>query len=388
MGEAQKLTPDEQIEARGKSSSPAETSRSPSRRSSRSSTRQTLGLANRFEELQAAAAGTQLERAPRRRADRLRDRGAHGPLRDVRGGCGRHGREARASCSGSRRARGRSRGDGHAPLEPVAGAADHRHAALPPQRRDAALRRLAQQHASACTSTSGSRAPTGPIAVSDALRTYLPRPARATRRARRSWRACSRTFTRPGRRSSRACSRAAGSPTPSATGTSTSAIVRFLYEHGLGDRAHAALVERPPRTWRSRPWRSGSADGQPDLAEARASRRSMFALIARIARAIDEGEPLADHPHRLHRGEPLARDPPRSLRRLSSTSTPARCGPPGQEIEELIEWVLPVADELGVTSYLDRPARQRGGAADRPLRAGGDARGDLREQEAGARAVV
>jgi carboxylate-amine ligase len=104
-------------------------------------------------------------------------------------------------------------------------------------------------------------------------------------------------------------------------------------------------------------------DGQPDLGEARSLVALAYALVARIARALDEGEPLPDHPNRLleenlwrairyglsgelidlDRGEPL----------------PARA-----RIEQLIEWTLPVANELGVTSFLGVPARN---AAERQL---------------------
>src|SRR5438445_12637552 len=40
-------------------------------------------------------------------------------------------------------------------------------------------------------------------------------------------------------------------------------------------------------------------DAQPDLEESRSLAALCYALTARIARALDEGEPLPDHPHRL-----------------------------------------------------------------------------------------
>ena len=40
-------------------------------------------------------------------------------------------------------------------------------------------------------------------------------------------------------------------------------------------------------------------DGQPELAEAQSLAALSVALAARIARAVDEGEPIALHPHRL-----------------------------------------------------------------------------------------
>jgi carboxylate-amine ligase len=104
-------------------------------------------------------------------------------------------------------------------------------------------------------------------------------------------------------------------------------------------------------------------DGQPDLNEARSLVALGYALVARVVRALDDGEPLPSHPHRLleenlwrairfglsgelldlDRGEPL----------------PARA-----RIEQLIEWVLPVAEELGAAAALNVPAQN---AAERQL---------------------
>jgi carboxylate-amine ligase len=99
-------------------------------------------------------------------------------------------------------------------------------------------------------------------------------------------------------------------------------------------------------------------DGQPQQAEAVALVALMYSLTARIARALDEGEPLPNHPHHLLEenfwrairhglaGELL------DLRRFpESVVRPARAA-----IEELVEWVLPVAEELGAASYLSIPA--------------------------------
>ncbi|HVY61044.1 MAG TPA: hypothetical protein VHF22_05290, partial [Planctomycetota bacterium] len=78
-------------------------------------------------------------------------------------------------------------------------------------------------------------------------------------------------------------------------------------------------------------------------------------LTARIARAYDEGEPLATHPHRL-----IEENLWRAIRwglggeliRLGTDVVrPARAA-----LEELVEWVLPVAEELGIASYLSIPA--------------------------------
>ena len=99
-------------------------------------------------------------------------------------------------------------------------------------------------------------------------------------------------------------------------------------------------------------------DGQPQQSEAVALVALMYSLTARIARALDEGEPLPDHPHHLLEenfwrairhglaGELL------DLRRFPEPVVrPARAA-----IEELVEWVLPVAEELGAAPYLSIPA--------------------------------
>jgi carboxylate-amine ligase len=96
-------------------------------------------------------------------------------------------------------------------------------------------------------------------------------------------------------------------------------------------------------------------DAQPDLGESQALAALCYALAARCARAVDEREPLPSLPHRLleenfwrairyglpgelidfDRGEPV----------------PARA-----RIEQLIEWVAPVADETGAAPFLAVPA--------------------------------
>ena len=104
-------------------------------------------------------------------------------------------------------------------------------------------------------------------------------------------------------------------------------------------------------------------DAQPDLAESQSLAALAYALAARCARALDEGEPLPDLPHRLleenmwrairyglpgelidfDRGEPV----------------PARA-----RIEQLIEWVAPVADEIGAAPFLaSRPRTRPSGSA-------------------------
>ena len=96
-------------------------------------------------------------------------------------------------------------------------------------------------------------------------------------------------------------------------------------------------------------------DAQPDVGEARSLAALMYALTARVARAIDEGEPLLDPPRRL-----IEENFWRAIRyglsgELIHLGTyevrTARAA-----LEELIEWVLPVAEELGAAPYLAVPA--------------------------------
>jgi carboxylate-amine ligase len=138
--------------------------------------------------------------------------------------------------------------------------------------------------------------------------------------------------------------------------------VRFLYETGSisehtqiwwSVRAHLAFPTVEIRI----------CDAQPDLGEARSLAALCYALTARIARALDEGEPLPDWPHRL-----LEENLWRALRHGLSgelidlergTTVPARA-----RLEQLCEWVLPVAEELGAAAWLAVPERN---AAERQI---------------------
>src|SRR4029077_20839257 len=84
---------------------------------------------------------------------------------------------------------------------------------------------------------------------------------------------------------------------------------------------------------------------------------------ARTARPLDEGEPLPSWPHRL-----LEENLWRAIRHGLSgelidlerrESIPARA-----RIEQLVEWVQPVADELGASQWLTIPERN---AAERQI---------------------
>src|SRR5881398_2801712 len=138
--------------------------------------------------------------------------------------------------------------------------------------------------------------------------------------------------------------------------------VRFLYGTGSitehtqiwwSIRAHLAFPTVEVRIM----------DGQPRLNDARALVALTYALVARVVRALDEGEPLPDHPNRL-----LEENLWRAIRHgLSGELLDLERGEPlpaRARIEQLIEWALPVADELGVTPYLVVPAQN---AAERQL---------------------
>jgi carboxylate-amine ligase len=104
-------------------------------------------------------------------------------------------------------------------------------------------------------------------------------------------------------------------------------------------------------------------DGQPELAEARSLAALAYALTARIARAYDEGEPLPVQPHRLIE-ENLWRAIRHGLSGELIELGTDRVRPARQALEELVDWVLPVAEELGVSPYLAVP---RANAAERQI---------------------
>jgi carboxylate-amine ligase len=97
------------------------------------------------------------------------------------------------------------------------------------------------------------------------------------------------------------------------------------------------------------------ADAQPDLAEAHALAALSYSLAARCARAHDEGEPLPDLPHRM-----LEENMWRAIRwGLSGELLDFDRGEPvpaRARIDALIEWVLPVAEETGAAPFLAVPA--------------------------------
>src|SRR6476659_1140599 len=123
--------------------------------------------------------------------------------------------------------------------------------------------------------------------------------------------------------------------------------VRFLYETG-------SITEHTQIWWSVRPHLAFPTveiricDAQPDLGE---------------ARALDEGEPLPNLPHRL-----LEENLWRAIRHgLSGELIDFASGdvvPARTRLERLLEWVRPVAEELGAAEWLAIPERN---AAERQI---------------------
>jgi carboxylate-amine ligase len=131
--------------------------------------------------------------------------------------------------------------------------------------------------------------------------------------------------------------------------------VSFLYRTG-------SITEHTQLWWSVRPHLAYPTieirimDSQPDLAEAQALAALAYALAARCVRALDEGEPLPTVPRRL-----LEENMWRAIRHgLAGDLIDFDRGEPvpaRARIEQLIEWVAPVADEIGAAAHLAVPAQ-------------------------------
>ena len=129
--------------------------------------------------------------------------------------------------------------------------------------------------------------------------------------------------------------------------------VRFLYET-------RSVSEATQLWWSVRPHLEFPTveiricDAQPDVAEAQSLAALAYAVAARLARAYDEGESIPEHAHRL-----IEENFWRATRfGLSGELIDLRTGdvrPARAAVEALIEWVLPVADEIGAAPYLAVP---------------------------------
>jgi carboxylate-amine ligase len=139
-------------------------------------------------------------------------------------------------------------------------------------------------------------------------------------------------------------------------------FVRFLYDTG-------SITEHTQLWWSVRPHLAFPTveiricDGQPEVSEAQSLAAFAASLVARVARAYDDGQPVEPLPHRL-----IEENFWRAIRWglagelidfARGEAIPAR-----QRIEELIEWVQPVAEEIGAAHYVAVPQQN---AAERQI---------------------
>jgi carboxylate-amine ligase len=131
--------------------------------------------------------------------------------------------------------------------------------------------------------------------------------------------------------------------------------VSFLYRTG-------SITEHTQLWWSVRPHLAYPTvelrimDAQPDLGEAQGLAALAYALAVRCARALDDGEPPAEVPRRL-----LEENMWRAIRYgLAGELLDFERGEPvpaRARLEQLVEWVAPVAEEVGVAPYLGVPAQ-------------------------------
>jgi glutamate---cysteine ligase / carboxylate-amine ligase len=140
------------------------------------------------------------------------------------------------------------------------------------------------------------------------------------------------------------------------------AYVRFLYETG-------SVTEHTQLWWSVRPHLGFPTveiricDAQPDVAESQAVAALAASLAVGAARAYDEGRPVEPLPNRL-----IEENFWRAIRYgLSGELIDFAAGqaiPARARIEQLIEWALPAAEEIGAAEYLAIPTRN---AAERQI---------------------
>jgi carboxylate-amine ligase len=129
--------------------------------------------------------------------------------------------------------------------------------------------------------------------------------------------------------------------------------VRFLY-------ATRSIAEHTQIWWSVRPHLAFPTveiricDAQPELEESRSLAALCYTLTARIARAVDEGEPLPDYPHRLIE-ENFWRATRYGLAGELIDLASGDVRPARAQLERLLEWIAPLAEELGAAQYLAVP---------------------------------
>jgi carboxylate-amine ligase len=130
--------------------------------------------------------------------------------------------------------------------------------------------------------------------------------------------------------------------------------LRFLYDT-------RSITEHTQIWWSVRPHLAFPTveiricDAQPELEESRSLAALCYALTGRIARALDEGEPLPDYPHRLIE-ENFWRATRYGLSGELIDLATGETSPARAHLERLLTWVAPLADELGASQYLAVPA--------------------------------
>ena len=153
-----------------------------------------------------------------------------------------------------------------------------------------------------------------------------------------------------------------GVPDAFASWAEYESFVRFLYQTG-------SITEHTQLWWSVRPHLAFPTieiricDGQPEVAEAQSLAAFATALTARIARAYDDGDAVVPLEHRY-----IEENFWRAIRYgLSGELIDFERGEAiaaRQRLEELMEWVLPAAEEIGAAPYLALPDRN---AAERQI---------------------
>jgi glutamate---cysteine ligase / carboxylate-amine ligase len=130
--------------------------------------------------------------------------------------------------------------------------------------------------------------------------------------------------------------------------------VRFLYAtHSIDEHTQLWWSVRPHLAFPTVEIRI--CDAEPDLAEAQSLAALIYTLTARLARAHDEGEPIELLPNRLIE-ENLWRSIRYGLSGEMIDLTSGDVRPARAHLERLVEWVLPVAEELGTAHLLAIPS--------------------------------
>src|SRR5437763_3027614 len=296
MGEAQKLTPDEQLRTAREAFEGGPDLTVAVEEEFAILDRDSLQLADRFEELQQAAQGTELE--------------AHlvGELIasevEVRTGRCETFADA-ASCMGDRRAQLRALAEGvgvglsSCGTHPWSSWQDQRIIDTPHYRRNDEILRYVvwRNNTFGLHVHIGINGPDRAIAVNDALRNFLPELLALSASSpfvegvnTRLHSARTEIFTRMFPR--------CGIPDPYGDWQGFEDYVRFLYgTRSIDEHTQLWWSVRPPLAFPTVEIRI--CDAQPELGEARSLAALGYSLAARCARAYDEGEPLPSWPHRL-----------------------------------------------------------------------------------------